>query len=117
MKKSICLLVAAAGLLLLPPTEGVVAQETVADPVSLFGGNGRYWIPRSGDGKGIIRLYRDGSAVMLWNNQWTYRGSWTQNGDRVTTQWEEGAPVSGNSWTIRPNEDPDKQYTASSEKP
>lgn len=117
MKKSICTLVAAAGLLVLPSSHGAIAQEKVADPVSLFGGNGRYWIPRSGDGKGIIKLYRDGSAVMLWNDQWTYRGSWTQSGDQVTTQWEEGAPVSGNSWTIRENDDPTKEYTASSEKP
>jgi len=117
MKKSIYIVIAAAGLFLLPASDQATAGEKVADPVSLFGGNGRYWIPRSGDGKGIIKLYRDGSARMLWNDQWTFMGSWTQNGDQVTTQWEEGAPVTGNTWTLRTNDDPSKEYTASSEKP
>ena len=117
MKKFIYTAIAVAGLFLLPIPERAMAEGNVADPVSLFGGNGRYWIPRNGDGKGIIKLYRDGSAIMLWNGEWTYNGSWTQNGDRVTTQWEEGAPVSGNSWTIRKNDDPSKEFTASSEKP
>ncbi len=117
MKNTLLIAVAAAGLLLLPAPERAMSQETVADPASLFGGNGRYWIPRNGDGKGIIKLYKDGSARMLWNNQWTFRGTWTQNGDQVTTSWEAGAPVSGNTWTLKPNSDPSKEYTASSEKP
>lgn len=117
MKFKMTMFCAAAALLILPVSPVVEAQETVADPVALFGGNGRYWIPRDGSGKGIIRLYRSGTAIMLWNDQWTYNGTWTQSGDRVTTTWEEGAPVSGNSWVIKPNSDPEKQYTATSDHP
>jgi hypothetical protein len=117
MRKITYILVATAALFLLPSSNNAIAEDKVADPVGLFGGNGRYWIPRNGDGKGIIKLYRSGRAIMLWNDQWTYNGTWTQSGNRVTTNWEEGAPVSGNSWTIRENDDPEKEYTASSSKP
>ncbi len=119
MKRTLMIALAAAGLLLVPAPHHASAQdtETVADPVSLFGGNGRWWIPRNGDGKGIVKLYRDGTARMLWNNEWTFKGTWTQNGNQVTTSWEAGAPVSGNTWTLKPNPDPTKEYTASSDKP
>ncbi len=88
----------------------------VKDPVGLFSGNGRYWMPRHGNGSGVIRLNRDGSVIMVWNKM-PYRGTWKQTGDRITTMWDNGAPFKAPSWRVHKNADPKKQYTATSSKP
>ena len=111
---------AAAGLaataLLLTATTTASADSYVSDPISLFGGNGRYWIPRDGSGKGVIRLNPDHNVYMVWNGK-PYYGTWKMDGDRVTTKWYGGVPFTAPSWRVKMNKDPMKQYTATSSKP
>ncbi len=106
----------AATALLLTASVAASAGSYVNDPISLFGGNGRYWIPRDGSGKGVIRLNPDHSAYMVWN-QVPYWGKWQMEGDRVKTMWKTGVPFTAPSWRVKVNEDPAKQYTATSSTP
>jgi len=106
----------AATALLLTATAAASAGNYVNDPISLFGGNGRYWIPRDGSGKGVIRLNPDHSVYMVWNGV-PYNGKWSMTGDRVTTMWDRGVPFNAPSWRVKMNKDPKKQYTATSSKP
>jgi hypothetical protein len=106
----------AATALLLTASIPVSAGMYVKDPISLFGGNGRYWIPRDGSGKGVIRLNPDHSVYMVWNGE-PYNGTWQMDGDRVMTMWDGGVPFKAPSWRVKMNKDPMKQYTATSSKP
>ena len=92
------------------------ADRYESDPVGLFGGNGRYWIPRNGDGVGVIKLNRDGSAQMIWNKE-PFHGRREQDGDRINTMWPGDTPFNAPSWRVRENSDPSKEYTATGSKP
>jgi len=115
MQKKIAAGVAATALLLTASVPAFAGMY-VKDPISLFGGNGRYWIPRDGSGKGVIRLNPDHSVYMVWNGV-PYSGTWKMEGSRVKTMWDGGVPFKAPSWRVKMNKNPMKQYTATSSKP